>query len=232
MKRALIIGVGLALASAGLAMAQTAAQNAPGDYAGHWTLSGVSEGAEVCDVTLTADEAIGGWAVALASDCQKKFNLSDDIAAWTVLQNGSIGFIDAVRHVVLRFAPADIGGYIATPQGSEPIALDRAVATPELTEQQRMSGSWSFNALCGAPVCAVTLTSAADGLSGTVKKRGACHAPWTRTDFSTWKRKAGKIALLDHKGKVITRLGGDSLGGFTGDFGGVFVGLVRDWDVH
>lgn len=229
MKRALIIGMGLALAALAL---PAAALDAPNDYAGDWTLSGVSEGAAVCDVILTADEAIGGWAVELAADCQDKFKLPEDIAAWTVLQNGGIGFIDPLRHVVLTFGPADIGGYIATPAGGEPISLDRAAATPELTEQQRMSGAWSFNGLGGAPACAVTLTSASDGMSGTIRKRGTCRAPWTKADLASWKRKAGKIALLDRKGKVITRLGGDSFEGFTGDYGGVFVGLVRDWDAH
>lgn len=227
MTRPLILAV--ALAFAGLAL-PAAALEAPKDYAGDWTLSGVSEGDETCDVILSADQAIGGWSLAFAADCQDRFTLPEDIAAWTVLPGGAIGFIDPMRHVVLKFEPVPAGGYIARPANGDPISLDRAVETPELTEQQRMTGPWSFTGLGGTPVCAVTLTASADGMSGTVKKTGACHAPWDRADLTAWMRHGDQLVLLSSKGRLIATLGGDSFEGFTGAHGGVFVGLVRDWD--
>lgn len=228
MKRSLITGLFVALAAA----LPAAALEAPKDYAGDWTLSGVSEGAAVCDVILSADQAIGGWSVQPAADCQDKFPLSGDIAAWTVLSGGAIGFIDPLRHVVLTFRPVPAGGYVATPATGEPIALDRAVDTPELTEQQRMSGRWSFNGLGGAPACAVALTASKDGMSGTIRKLGACRAPWSKAAFARWKRQGGRITLLTARGKTITSLGGDAIEGFTGTYGGVFVGFIRQWDDH
>lgn len=233
MKRSVTIGLAGALLAALVAAPAlpAAALDAPRDYTGGWTLSGVSEGAESCKVNLTQEEAIGGWGLTLADDCQGKFDLSEDIAAWTVYPNGAIGFIDALRHVVLKFEPSGVGGYVAQPARGEPLSLDRATARDAaLTEQQRMSGTWTLTELGGTPTCTVQLTAGADGMSGTLRKPGACRPPWARTDLARWVRKGDRITLLDRKGKPVGVLGGDSFEGFTGDTRGVFVGFIRQWD--
>lgn len=229
MKRALIIGLGAALMAA-LAL-PALAHEIPKDYAGAWTLSGVSEGADSCAVTLTDEGAIGGWGVTLADDCAGKFDLSEDIAAWTVYPNGAIGFIDPLRHVLLKFEPSELGGYVAQPARGEPLSLDRAAAgNDELTEQQRMGGTWALTSLGGTPTCALALTSRADGMGGTLRKLETCRAPWAKATLARWTRTGDHITLLDRKGKPLARLTGDSFEGFTGETKGVFVGFIRQWD--
>lgn len=224
-------GVFLAATLTAVALPVTALE-APRDYAGDWTLAGLSEGAEVCDVILTDDPAIGGWSVQLAADCQDKFVLPEDIAAWTVLPGGAVAFINPLRQVLLRFEPAEIGGYVAQPAAGEPIALDRANAQPELTEQQRMTGVWTLTELGGTPTCRLQVTAAADGLSGKLRRLETCRAPWIGADLAGWRRTGDKIILLSRRGKPVATLSGDSFDGFGGERNGVYVGFIRQWDDH
>lgn len=112
-----------------------AALQAPKDYAGRWTLSGVSEGDPVCKVRLGSDMAIGGWTVTLAKDCRAKFGLSPDIAAWTVYPDGAVGFIDPLRKPLIRFAPTAIGGYVGDGPNGQPLSLDREVKPPPVRKK-------------------------------------------------------------------------------------------------
>lgn len=205
--------VALAALFAALAL-PAAALEAPKDYAGKWTLSGVSEGDAACTLTLTSEEAIGGWSVDLPGACVDKFGAAEDAAAWTVAPGGAIAFIDPLRHVVLKFEPAEIGGYVAHPANGEPIALNRAgKGEAELTEQQRMSGRWVLVSM-NTPVCGWTMTSNDAGTAGKLKRGGACAKTWAAKGIVGWKRVGGRILLLDAKGKAIRTLPGDSIQGF------------------
>ncbi len=226
MARALIIGMGAALAAA-LAL-PAAALEAPKDYAGAWTLSGVSEGDAACTLTLTDEGAIGGWGVEIPKDCFDKFGLSEDIAAWTVYPGGAIGFIDPLRAGKLRFEPTAIGGYVAEPDEGPPLALDRAgQGDVELTDQQRMSGAWRFTGLGGTPTCTVVLTSAPDGMSGELRRTDACGPPWSGIAITRWRRYNDHIIFLDRRSKRVADLSGNPVEGFTGSARGALVGFSR-----
>jgi hypothetical protein len=220
-----------ALAALALLASPAVALEAPKDYAGKYALSGVSEGAAVCRLTLTDEMAIGGWGVTLAKDCQGKFGLPDDIAAWTVLQNGSIAFIDPLRKVVLRFEPVDAGSYVAERPGAESIALDREVKPHTLTERERMSGNWTLNRLGGDVICRYAMTSNKAGTAGSLKAGAGCPKAWARV--TRWEIAKGRIMLAvdaGKAGKTLLTLPGDSLQGFDGeDAKGVYYGFVRDW---
>ncbi|MDQ0465496.1 hypothetical protein QO010_003285 [Caulobacter ginsengisoli] len=223
--RSLLFALALALLAS-----PAAALQAPKDYAGKYTLSGVSEGAAVCKLTLTDEMAIGGWGVSLAKDCYGKFGLSQDIAAWTVLQNGSIAFIDPLRKVLLRFEPTEIGGYVAERPGAEPIALDRDVKPRTLTERERMSGNWVLTGLGGKVICRYAMTSNKAATAGSLKAQAGCPKAWARV--TRWETAKGRIRLVTDAGKagkLLLALPGDSIQGFTGeDAKGVFYGFSRD----
>lgn len=204
-----------------------AALEAPRDYAGKWTLSGVAEGDAACTLTLTSEPAIGGWGVDASKDCIDKFSLLEDAAAWTVVPSGAIAFIDPLRHVVLRFEPVAAGGYVAHPANGEPVALDRARFDVAMTERQRMSGAWALTALAGAPTCRLKLTATTNGLSGGIQRVASCRGPWAKSAFATWRRNSGRITLYDAGGRAVVTLKGDSVLGFTGTVKGEFVGFVR-----
>ena len=225
-----LIRISLAALFVALALPADALE-APKDYAGKWTLSGVSEGDAACTLTLTAEQAIGGWGVDLPKDCIDRFGATEDAAAWTVVPGGAIAFIDPLLHVLLKFEPTEIGGYVAHPAQGEPLALGRAGRSDrELTEQQRMSGTWVLTALGGTPTCTVAMTAAKDGMSGTLRRLGTCRAPWAKTNLARWGREGSRMVLIDRKGVPLISLRGDSLEGFTGATKGVFVGFVRQWN--
>ena len=113
-------------ALAALVAVPAVAREAPADYAGQWTVSGVTEGAEVCLITLGDEAAIGGWTLEAPQDCFDRLGIPRDVAAWVVYPDGAIGFIDPLRRTLLTFAPTAIGGYVAEPERGEPLSLDRA----------------------------------------------------------------------------------------------------------
>lgn len=216
------------VALAGLLLASPALAADPVDHAGAYWISGVSEGAESCDVTLGTEPVIGGWSLELAKDCYTEFKLSRDIAAWTVGADGSVRFIDPLRKVLVSFEPVEIGGFVADIGGPEPIALDRAVNEPELTEQDRMSGQWVVTRMGGDIQCRLASTSDQAGRKGKLTPGAGCKAPWS--SLTRWEAKGGRIQLFDGKGKVLLGLKGDSIEGFDGDDAkGELIAFTRDW---
>jgi len=208
-----------------------AALEAPKDYAGRWTLSGVTEGDPICTLILTDDGAIGGWAVDIPRDCFDKLGLSEDIAAWTVHPAGAISFIDPLRKAKLRFEPTAIGGYVAQRDDGPPLALDRAGrGDVDLTDQQRMTGRWRFTGLGGTPTCTVVLTSAPDGMSGALRRTAACGAPWSDFEITRWRRYDDRIIFLDRRGQRQAILSGSPVAGFSGNTRGALVGFSRQPD--
>lgn len=214
-----------------LAASPAAALEAPKDYAGPWTLSGVSEGDPVCKVKLGREMAIGGWSVELAKDCYGKFGLSEDIAAWTVYPDGAIGFIDPLRKLVIRFEPVEIGGYVGDGPQGRPISLDREQKGRPPTEAERMSGTWMLTELGGKVICRYRMTSNKAGTAGTLKAEPGCPADWARV--TRWSTGGGKIHLkiyADRASLIRLALPGDSIQGFDGeDAKGELYGFVRDW---
>lgn len=90
-----------------VAMAQDA--NTAGmikDYAGIWLVQD-GDGTKSCPVTLGTDQTIGGYTVDVSKDCSKLFPVMDEIAAWYMLDDGTIIFNDATRKERLRFYTPD-----------------------------------------------------------------------------------------------------------------------------
>lgn len=206
-----------------------AALEAPKDYAGKWTLSGVSEGADVCTVTLGAEGAIGGWTLDVPKDCFDKFGFSEDVAAWTVHGDGAIGFIDPLRKEKLRFEPVEIGGYVANPDEGEALSLDRVTNAREPTEQERMSGRWALMSM-GETLCAWESAAARDGLKGTLTAAKPCQPVWAGRKIVRWERTKAGLKLIDAAGKAVRTLPGDSIQGFfSPQSSSETIGFVRDW---
>ncbi|MBP7705165.1 MAG: AprI/Inh family metalloprotease inhibitor [Caulobacter sp.] len=218
-----------ALAAALAFPAAALALEAPKDYAGRWWISGLGEGDDSCTVTLTDEGAIGGWAIKVPRDCFQKFGFSEDVAAWTVYPDGAIGFIDPLRKPLMKFEPAEIGGYVASPGEGEPLSLDRVTDAKAPTEQERMSGRWALMSF-GETLCAWDSTAAKDGLKGALKVALPCQPAWASRTIVRWERAKGRLMLIDSAGKVVRSLPGDSIEGFFSPRDvEENIGFVRDW---
>lgn len=69
-----------------------------------------------CPVTLTDQETIGGWAITVPEACPAPYPAADSLMAWNVDPNdGSVLFLDAERHVVLRLLEDEDGLYDTDP---------------------------------------------------------------------------------------------------------------------
>lgn len=208
-----------------------AALEAPKDFAGKWSLGGVSEGDESCTLTLGDEGAIGGWTIDIPQDCFDKLGISTDIAAWTLYPDGAIGFIDPLRKPLLRFGPAEIGGYVGEPSEGPTLSLDRLDPdAKEPTEQERMSGRWALMSM-GDTLCAWESKASKDGQKGTLKAAAPCQPAWAGRKVVAWERAKGRLMLIDAKGKMVLALPGDSIEGFFSpqDVDDTY-GFVRDWD--
>lgn len=68
-----------------------------------------------CRVVLKPETTIGGNQIEIAKGCAKTFPIMDDIAAWRLYENWTIGFSDATRKLRIRFFTPD-ERYIAEPE--------------------------------------------------------------------------------------------------------------------
>lgn len=85
-------------------------------FIGDWTLEQEDMSLPRCAVTLTQDEAIGGWAIVVPEPCPAPFPAADALVAWNVdPDDNSITFLDAERHVTLRLLEDEDGLYDTDP---------------------------------------------------------------------------------------------------------------------
>ena len=69
-----------------------------------------------CAVTLTDQEAIGGWAIQMPEACPEPYPAADQLTAWNVdSSDGSVIFLDAERKVVMRLFEDEDGLYDTDP---------------------------------------------------------------------------------------------------------------------
>ena len=173
---------------------------APQDLAGAWTLSRMSEGPEVCHLTLSPDSTDGGLIVHIPFSCYKDFDV-EDVTAWGVdPADGAILFNDRRGRPLYRFDPVPAGGYGANAPGW---SLDRREAPPPRTPQQTMTGVWKMTGLGGRALCAFDLTSDARGLSGALRPREGCSGEWRGRGWTRWSLDGKELTLYGRERQVV-----------------------------
>src|SRR6185295_17202977 len=109
--------------------------------AGWWFLADAATGAG-CNLRLTTDETIGGYAVEGKPDCKVGDSPADDLAAWN-LGEGQLILIDPLRHVRFRLGEQEYGAW--TQEGADGSFVltpsDEAVAALPLAP--RLYGKWT-----------------------------------------------------------------------------------------
>ena len=69
-----------------------------------------------CPITLTDQEAIGGWAIQMPTACPAPYPAADELMAWNVdSSDGSVIFLNAERKVVMRLFEDEDGLYDTDP---------------------------------------------------------------------------------------------------------------------
>ena len=102
-------------ADAGSSEAQSTVPEELQGMVGDFVLAQEDENLPTCPVTLTDQQAIGGWAIALPEACPAPYPV-DRLAAWNVdTSDGSVLFLDAERHVVMKLLEDEDGLYDTAP---------------------------------------------------------------------------------------------------------------------
>jgi hypothetical protein len=101
---------------AGASSAQSTVPEELQGLLGDFVLEQDDETLPKCPVTLTDQETIGGWAITVPEACPAPYPAADSLMAWNVDPNdGSVLFLDAERHVVLRLLEDEDGLYDTDP---------------------------------------------------------------------------------------------------------------------
>jgi hypothetical protein len=101
---------------AGASSAQSTVPEELQGMVGDFVLEQDDETLPKCPVTLTDQETIGGWAITVPEACPAPYPAADSLMAWNVDPNdGSVLFLDAERHVVLRLLEDEDGLYDTDP---------------------------------------------------------------------------------------------------------------------
>lgn len=101
---------------AGASLAESTVPEELQGLVGDFVLEQDDETLPKCPVTLTDQETIGGWAITVPEACPAPYPAADSLMAWNVDPNdGSVLFLDAERHVVLRLLEDEDGLYDTDP---------------------------------------------------------------------------------------------------------------------
>ncbi|HZP19417.1 MAG TPA: AprI/Inh family metalloprotease inhibitor [Bauldia sp.] len=123
--------------------------------AGWWFLAESATGSG-CNLKLTAKEAIGGYAVEVASPCKIGEATGDDFAAWNFSQ-GQMIFIDPVRHVLFRLNEQEYGAYTSDDADPQFVLTPSADGISGLPVAGKIYGTWQLARPNAPALCTLTL---------------------------------------------------------------------------
>jgi hypothetical protein len=180
---------------AGRALAQSADDPAKA-MVGAWEISNADRDRR-CTVTFSTDPAPGGLKLELDPGCAAVFPPLKDVVVWRILaDSGPLRLLDARGTSVLEFSEVENGIYEAERPGEGLYFMQTqaAAAVPARTPEQ-MLGSWSFMQEADKPLCALTLSNAADGAEYKLSVKPGCNARIAALALSTWRLEGDQLVL-------------------------------------
>lgn len=172
-------------------------------YAGAWTLSGVTEGAPYCELSLGAEGAIGGASIKVSATCRRNFPL-EKVAAWT-LRGDDVVLIDSLRKAVLAFSRTDGGFYAARLPSGEVVSLERGGPNRPKSRKELLDGTFTLSGPNNAAPCGFSV-SAESANTGDLEQVGACPANWKARAWRRWSFARGHLNLLAADGSTLLSL--------------------------
>jgi hypothetical protein len=196
-----------AIAFAGLAVTNAAMAQAPmlGESAkkmiGSWEFSNADRDKK-CTATFSGDRTPVGFKVEFDGNCASQFALVADVVGWTFPDNDLLHLLDAQGKVLVEFSEVEDGIYEAPTPGVGVLFLQNAAAAagPPEKSPEELAGNWLLTRISGAPLCALTLASTAqgDGMALTVKP--GCAASIAQLNFTQWRFDGGELVLVPARG--------------------------------
>jgi len=201
MARLALIALAL-LGMTGAALAQSPA--ALGESAkaviGTWEFSNADRD-KICTATFTSDPTPVGFKVEFDKNCGNLFPLVNDIVGWKFPDNDLLYLLDAGGKALVEFSEVEDGIYEAPTPGVGVLFLQNAAAAaPPPKPPEQVAGDWRIVRGNGAPLCRLTLATAAvqDGMALTVKP--GCDAAIARLNLSLWRIDRDELMLVPARG--------------------------------
>lgn len=172
-------------------------------YAGPWTLSGVTEGAPYCPLTLGTEGVIGGATLEISPTCRRNFPL-EEVTGWT-LRGDQLVLIDALRQAQISFSRVESGGFMGALPTGEAVSLDRGRPPAPRSRKDLLDGTFTLSGSNNAGACGFAVT-AASATAGSLEQAGECAEPWKGRDWRRWSFAGGRLNLLAADGSTILSL--------------------------
>lgn len=172
-------------------------------YLGAWTLSGVTDGAPYCQLTLGGEGVIGGASIEVSATCRRNFPL-EDVAGWS-LRGDQLVLIDGLRKAQLSFSPAGSGSYTAKLPNGEVVSLERGRPPAPKSPKALLDGTFTLSGPDNAAACGFSVT-AASGVAGKLEQAGECPLRWKGRRWSRWTLSRDRLNLLAADGSAILSL--------------------------
>ena len=163
------------------------------------------DGADGCKLTLTADEAIGGYAVTGAEGCAKSLPTLADVAAWNFAGNGGLLLIDVLRKVHARFEESEGSPLLTNGEDGPRLALVPAVdGISHLPAPANMKGAWQMKRPDGTAICHVRFAEAADSDGNfALSVEEPCDSAVRKLKLKSWTANGLGITLLGEDGSSL-----------------------------
>jgi hypothetical protein len=168
---------------------------------GTWEFSNADRD-KICTAVFSGDRTVVGFKVEFDKNCASLFPLVNDVAGWTYPENDLLNLLNAGGKALVEFSEVEDGIFEAPTPGVGVLFLQNpAAAGPPPKPPEQLAGDWAIVPGNGAPLCIVTLATAAaqDGLAITIKP--GCDPAIARLNWTLWRIDRDELMLVPARGK-------------------------------
>jgi len=195
-----LVPIGLALAIASPAAAQTAASlnDSAKGVIGTWEFSD-AERDKKCTATFKSDPSPVGFTVEFDPNCANLFPLVRDVVGWKYPENDLLYLLDASGKSLVEFSEVEDGIFEAPTPGVGVLFLQNPAAAaeaPQPEQPDKLAGDWMIERGNGGPLCKLTLdaTTVEDGFA--LKVQPGCAKSIEELNFTRWQLDQGALVLV------------------------------------
>jgi hypothetical protein len=168
------------------------------EMAGVWEISNADRD-KLCTVTLVAQAVRGGMKLTFDPACAEAFELTKEVAAWRLDQEG-LHFVDSRGRALLHLDEVEKGIFEGMRPGEgryfvQSLAAVRAEATPD-----QVFGEWQVSSGTEEPICVIKLSKTPVAENFSLELKPGCGALVTGFAPTGWNMERGELVIVSAKG--------------------------------
>jgi len=168
------------------------------EMAGGWEISNADRD-KICNVTLAAEPVRGGMKLEFGPACAEAFEVTKDITAWR-LDNNGLHFVDSRGRALIDLDEVEKGIFEGVRPGEgryfvQSLAAVRAEATPE-----QVLGEWQVSRGTEEPICLMTLSETPVEENFALELKPGCGALVAEFGPTAWNIERGELVIYSAKG--------------------------------